>query len=341
MSNIATANFKAFQLGSFSVEDIKATEKTIKRPHGTQVLVRIKAASLNYRDILVAKGYYNKGLPLPLVPLSDGAGEVVEIGGSVTRVKVGDRVSPNFMTDWISGEVDSQIAKTALGGFVDGMLQEYRLLDQDCLTHIPDHLSYEEAATLPCAAVTAWHGLVFNGNVKAGDTVLVMGTGGVSIFALQFARMAGATVIATSSSEQKLARLKEMGATHTINYKENPKWDEAVLEYTGGRGVDHVVEIGGAGTLDRSLNAVRMGGHVSLIGVLAAGQVNTIPILMKGIRLHGVFVGSRSMYDDMNRALTAHKLKPVIDKVFKADEIVAALQYMESGKHFGKIVLSI
>ncbi len=341
MSNIATANFKAFQLGSFSVEDIKATEKTIKRPHGTQVLVRVKAASLNYRDILVAKGYYNKGLPLPLVPLSDGAGEVIEIGGSVTRVKVGDRVSPNFMTDWISGEVDNQIAKTALGGFVDGMLQEYRLLDQDCLTHIPDHLSYEEAATLPCAAVTAWHGLVFNGKVKAGDTVLVMGTGGVSIFALQFARMAGATVIATSSSEQKLARLKEMGATHTINYKENQKWDEAVLEYTGGRGVDHVVEIGGAGTLDRSLNAVRMGGHVSLIGVLAAGQVNTIPILMKGIRLHGVFVGSRSMYDDMNRAITAHKLKPVIDKVFKADEIVAALQYMESGKHFGKIVLSI
>ncbi|MBA4077991.1 MAG: NAD(P)-dependent alcohol dehydrogenase, partial [Cyanobacteria bacterium PR.023] len=189
------------------MEDIVASEKSIKRPHGTQVLVRIKAASLNYRDILVSKGYYSKALPLPIVPLSDGAGEVVEIGGSVARVKVGDRVSPNFMTDWISGEVDNAIAKTALGGFVDGMLQEYRLLDQDCLTHVPDHLSYEEAATLPCAAVTAWHGLVENGKVKAGETVLVMGTGGVSIFALQFARMAGATVIATSSSEQKLARL--------------------------------------------------------------------------------------------------------------------------------------
>ncbi|CAN5515809.1 NAD(P)-dependent alcohol dehydrogenase [soil metagenome] len=341
MSNIATTNFKAYQLNSFDINDIKAIEKPVKRPHGTQVLVRIKAASLNYRDILVYKGYYSKALPLPIVPLSDGAGEVVEIGGSVTRVKVGDRVSPNFMTDWISGEVDNNIAKTALGGFVDGMLQEYRLIDQDALTHIPDHLSYEEGATLPCAAVTAWHGLVVNGKVKAGDTVLVMGTGGVSIFAMQFARLAGAKVIATSSSEQKLARLKEMGASHTINYKQNEKWDEAVLEYTGGRGVDHVIEVGGSGTLDRSLNAVRMGGHVSLIGVLASGQVNPVPILMKSIKVHGVFVGSRSMFDDMNRAITAHKLKPVIDKVFSSDEIVPALQYMESGQHFGKIVLSI
>lgn len=341
MSNIATKNYKAFQLGSFDINDIKAIEKEVKRPHGTQVLVRVKATSLNYRDILVHKGYYSKALPLPIVPLSDGAGEVVEIGGSVNRVKVGDRVSPNFMTDWISGEVDNTIAKSALGGFVDGMLQEYRLIDQDALTHIPAHLSYEEAATLPCAAVTAWHGLVVNGKVKAGDTVLVMGTGGVSIFAMQFALMAGATVIATSSSEKKLARLKEMGASHTINYKQNEKWDEAVLEYTSGRGVDHVIEVGGAGTLDRSLNAVRMGGHVSLIGVLASGQVNPVPILMKSIRAHGVFVGSRSMYDDMNRAITAHKLKPVIDKVFSANDIVPALQYMESGQHFGKIVVSI
>jgi NADPH:quinone reductase-like Zn-dependent oxidoreductase len=274
-----------------------------------------------------------------MVPLSDGACEVVEIGGSVTRVKVGDRVCSNFMTDWISGEVNDAIAKTALGGFIDGMLQEYRLIDQNALVQIPDYLSFEEAATLPCAAVTAWHGLVVNGHIKAGDSVLVLGTGGVSIFALQIAAMAGATVIATSSSDEKLERLKKMGASHTINYKTNEKWDKAVLEATGGRGVDHVVEVGGAGTLERSVNAVRMGGHVSLIGVLTSGNFNPVPVLMKSVDVHGVFVGSRSMFEDMNRAFAIHNIEPVIDRMFKAEEIVPALQYLESGKHFGKVVL--
>ncbi len=337
----STTTFKAFQLGSFSLSDIKAAEKPKLKPHGTQVLMRLKAVSLNFRDIMVAKGIYSKAVPLPLVPLSDGAGEVVEIGGSVTRVKLGDRVSPNFMTGWHSGAVDNDIAKTALGGFIDGVLQEFVMVDQNALVKIPEHLSFEEAATLPCAAVTAWHGLVVNGQVKPGDTVLVMGTGGVSIFALQLAHMAGATVIATSSSDAKLARLKEMGAAHTINYKTDENWDEQVLAYTGGKGVDHIIEVGGAGTLDRSLKSIRMGGHIALIGVLASGQVNPIPILMKSVNVHGVFVGSRAMFEDMNKAIGVSGLKPVIDKVFKADQIVEALAYMESGKHFGKIVLTL
>ncbi len=336
----SAATYKAFQLGSFKLADINACEKPKLKPHGTQVLMRVKAVSLNFRDTMIANGIYSKAIPLPIVPLSDGAGEVVEIGGSVTRVKIGDRVSPNFMTAWHAGKVNNEIAKTALGGFIDGMLQEYVLVDQNALVKIPEHLSFEEAATLPCAAVTAWHGLVVNGKVKAGDTVLVMGTGGVSIFALQLAHLAGATVIATSSSDAKLARLKEMGAAHTINYKTHENWDEQVLAFTGGEGVDHIIEVGGAGTLDRSLKAIRMGGHIALIGVLASGQVNPIPILMKSVNVHGVFVGSRAMFEDMNRAISAGGLKPVIDKVFKADQIVEALEYMESGKHFGKIVLT-
>lgn len=337
--SVSSLTYTAFKLKSLDLTDIQPVETTRVKPHGTQVLVRVKAVSLNYRDLLVTKGFYSKSLPLPLVPLSDGACEVVEVGGSVTRVKVGDRVSSNFMTDWIAGECTNAIAKTALGGFVDGMLQEYRLIDQNALVHIPDYLTYEEAATLPCAAVTAWNGLITGGRLKAGDTVLTLGTGGVSIFALQIATITGATVIATSSSDEKLARLKEMGASHTINYKKNEKWDRTVLDITGGRGVDHVVEVGGAGTLERSVNAVRMGGHVALIGVLTNGNFNPVPVLMKSVRVQGVFVGSRSMFEDMNRAFAIHQVKPVIDKVFKAEEIVPALQYLESGKHFGKVVL--
>jgi NADPH:quinone reductase-like Zn-dependent oxidoreductase len=258
----------------------------------------------------------------------------------VTRVKVGQRVAAIFMQKWLSGEVDEAKAKSALGGAIDGVLAEYIVLHEDGLVQVPEHLSLEEAATLPCAAVTAWHGLVTEGRVKPGDTVLVQGTGGVSLFALQFACLAGARVLITSSSNDKLKRARELGASEGINYKETPEWGDKVRELTGGRGVDHVVEVGGAGTLGQSLRAVRMGGQISLIGVLSgAGQANPMPILMKNVRVQGIFVGSREMFEAMNRAISAHQLRPVVDRVFPFAEAPAALRYMESAAHFGKICI--
>ena len=278
---------------------------------------------------------------MPIVPLSDGAGEVVEVGDRVKKFKVGDRVCAAFMPDWTDGAPNAAIGKTALGGFVDGMLREYATFAESALVLLPDYLSYEEAATLPCAAVTAWNALFEGYDLKPGQTVLTLGTGGVSLFTLQLARMAGANVISTSSSDQKITMLKELGATHTINYKTSPKWDEEVLKLTGGVGVDHVVEVGGAGTLERSLKSTKVGGHVALIGVLSQPEngFNPMLILMKSIAVQGVFVGSRTMFERMNAALAAHQIKPVIDKVFAADKIVEALDYLESGQHFGKIVV--
>lgn len=340
--------YKAWELKSFSLDskkDIQPAqrhEKSEKLEH-EQVRIEIKAASLNYRDLLVSRGHYNPKLPLPVVPLSDGAGIVTAIGEGVNKFKVGDRVMPNFMPEWLGGEVTPQAAKTALGGFVDGMLRQYAVFHQNSLVSIPEHLSFEEAATLPCAALTAWSALFVNGQLKAGQTVLTMGTGGVSLFALQLAKLAGAKVIVTSSSDEKLEKLKAMGADELINYKKNPDWDNAVLKATHGHGVDHVVELGGAGTLERSMKAAAMNGHVSVIGVLdgIAGPVNTLALIMKSLKVQGVFVGSVERFEAMNRAITMHKLKPVVDKVFKADEIVEALAYMESGAHFGKVVVKL
>lgn len=338
----ATKTCKAFQLTDFAVKAIEECQREIRAPQGHEVLIAVKAASLNFRDLMVARGIYSKAIKLPVVPLSDGAGEVIAVGDKVSRFQVGDRVSANFMPEWISGPVNAETSKTSLGAFVDGVLQEQKIFNEDALVHIPAHLSYEEAATLPCAALTAWQALIVKGQLKPGKTVLVLGTGGVSIFALQIARFCGAEVIATTSSDKKAAQLKELGAVHVINYKTTPNWDDEVLAFTKGRGVDHVIEVGGAGTLDRSLKAVSTGGHVSLIGVLAAGgQFNPIPILMKAIDVRGVFVGSRTMYEDMNRAISLHKLKPVIDRVFPASEIVGALEYLASGQHFGKIVIKL
>ncbi len=237
----------------FGLDALTLTERPQPQPGPQQVLVRIKAASLNYRDLLVVKGQYNPKMPLPRIPLSDAAGEVAAIGPGVARVKTGQRVAAIFMQKWLSGEVDESKAKSALGGAIDGLLAEYAVLHEDGLVPVPEHLSFEEAATLPCAAVTAWHGLVSEGRIKPGDTVLVQGTGGVSLFALQFARLAGARVIITSSNNEKLQRARPLGAAECINYKETPEWGEKVRELTGGRGVDHVVEVGGAGTLGQSL----------------------------------------------------------------------------------------
>jgi NADPH:quinone reductase-like Zn-dependent oxidoreductase len=333
---------KAYEIREFGIDALTAVERPVPKPGHGQALVKVRAVSLNYRDLLVIKGLYSRNLPLPLVPFSDGAGEVVETGDGVTRVKPGDRVAGIFMQKWLDGEVDEEKARSALGGAIDGVLAEYVVMSQDGLVRIPEHLSNEEGATLPCAAVTAWHAVIEAG-LKPGETVLTLGTGGVSLFALQFAVMAGARVIVTSGSDEKLARVRDMGVRDCINYKAVPDWEKPVRELTGGSGVDLVVEVGGAGTLPRSIKAVRMGGHISLIGVLTGttGEVNPLPVVMKGVRVQGIFVGSRAMFEAMNRAIRLHQLRPVVDRVFSFDETKDALHYMESAAHFGKIVIRI
>jgi NADPH:quinone reductase-like Zn-dependent oxidoreductase len=301
----------------------------------------MRAFSLNYRDLMVVKGLYNPKQRLPLVPLSDGVGQVVAVGEGVTRVKTGDRVAGIFMQKWLSGEITEDKARSSLGAQAEGVLAEYTVLHEDGVVPVPEHLTDEEAATLPCAAVTAWHALITEGGIGPGDTVLILGTGGVSLFGLQFARLAGARVLATSSSDAKLQHVKQLGAADGINYKKTPDWDKAVRTLTGGLGVDHVVEVGGAGTLPQSLRAVRMGGRISLIGVLAdgAGQVSPLPILMKNVRVQGIYVGSREMFEAMNRAITLHQIRPVVDRVFGFREVREALRHLESGAHFGKICI--
>ncbi len=335
---------KQFELQhSFGIDSLVLTDALDPRPGYGQVLLRILAVSLNYRDLMMVRGQYNPRLRLPCIPCSDGVGEVVAVGEGVGRVKVGDRVAGTFFQEWIEGDLDEQKARSALGGGGAGMLTEYVVLNEAGVVHVPAHLTDEEAATLPCAAVTAWNALTVHNRVQPGDTVLIQGTGGVSVFALQFARLAGARVIATSSSERKLARVAAMGAAAGINYHTDPKWDARVLELTEGRGVDHVVEVGGAGTLAHSLRAVRMGGQVSLIGVLTGGtgEVNPLPVLMKQIRLQGIYVGSRAMFEAMNAAIALHQLRPVVDRVFPFAEAPDALRYMESAAHFGKIVIRV
>jgi NADPH:quinone reductase-like Zn-dependent oxidoreductase len=332
---------KAYEVQQFGIDNLALVERDEPQPDSGEVVVKFHAASLNYRDLMFVKGTYNPKAKLPAVPFSDGAGEVVALGSNVTRWKVGDRVCPIFTQGWIEGEPSMQKNRATLGGgALDGVLREYGAFNENGLIEIPEHLSFEEAATLPCAAVAAWNALVESGNVKAGETVLTLGTGGVSIFALQFARMHGSRVIITSSSDQKLEKARELGADETINYKNAPQWDKEVLNLTSRTGVDHVIEVGGAGTLSKSLNSVRVGGHVAVIGVLATGgDFNPVSILMKGVRLQGIFVGSRQMFENMNRAIEARRMKPVIDKTFAFEEAREALKYMESGSHFGKIVI--
>ncbi len=329
---------KAFEiLNSFGTDSLNLIERPDPSPGYGQVLVKLRAVSLNYRDLMVVKGLYNPNLPLPLIPCSDGVGEVVALGEGVTRVKVGDRVAGIFFQTWLSGRLTEEKTQSALGGAIDGLLAEYAVLHEDGVVHIPEHLTDVEAATLPCAAVTAWNAL--SGNVKAGDTVLVQGTGGVSVFALQFAKLLGAKVIATSSSNEKLERLQSLGVTDTINYKQTPEWGKKAHELTGG--VDHVVEVGCAGTLNESLKAVAHGGQISLIGVLTGGkgEISTASILMKNVRLQGIYVGSREMFEDMNQAIALHKIRPICDRVFPLEFARSALEYMETGAHFGKICI--
>jgi NADPH:quinone reductase-like Zn-dependent oxidoreductase len=334
---------KVIELQSkFSLDSFCIIDKSLGKLTPNQVRVRMRAASLNYRDLLVATGAYDPRMKLPIVPLSDGAGEVVEIGSHVTRFKVGDRVANLFMPGWLEGELTQEKGQSALGAHNNGILAEQVDLHEDAWVRIPNHLTFEQAATLPCAAVTAWNALVTQGSLNAGDSVLLQGTGGVSLFALQFAKISGGRIIITSSSDEKLGRALKMGASEGINYRTTPDWDKRVRELTEGRGVDHIVEVGGAGTLPRSFKAVRSGGLVSLIGVLTgAGEVNPMPLLMKGVTMRGIYVGSRAMFEAMNRAIELHKLEPVIDRVFDFGQIGEALTYLKSGAHFGKVVIRI
>ncbi len=333
---------RAYEINEFGIENLTLTERDEPKPQANEVLVKFHAASLNYRDLMMVKGFYNPKLKMPLVPLSDGAGEVVSVGEAVTKWKIGDRVCPIFMQGWLDGEIEVSKARTALGGDLDGCLREFGAFDENGLVRIPDHLSFEEAATLPCAAVTAYNALFCSGSLKSDNTVLLQGTGGVSIFALQFASVYGARTIITSSSDEKLNRAKELGANDLINYKEREDWDKAVLDLTSRNGVDMVVEVGGAGTLQRSVNAVKMGGHVAVIGVLSGkGDFNPTAVLMKAVTLQGIFVGSRQMFEQMNLMICNHTLQPVIDKTFAFEEAKDALKYTESASHFGKIVIKI
>ncbi len=331
---------KAYELRDGSgTSALAVVERPVPRPAAGEVLVRMRAASLNFRDLLISKSPRSA----PLVPLCDGAGEVAEVGMGVSRIKAGDRVAGNYFQDWVSGPLNASIFRTVLGQTIDGVLAEYAVLKQHGVVHIPEHLSFEEAAALPCAGLTAWQALITLGQIKAGDTVVVMGTGGVSIFALQFALMCGARVIATTGSESKMERLRSMGASAVINYKTTPDWDKSVLELTGGVGADHVVEVGGAGTLPRSLRAVRHGGFISMIGVLGGAGEKFSPgnIILRGVRLQGIFVGSTEMFDDMNRAIAANRMKPVVDRVFQFEEAPKAYSFLESGQHFGKVCIRI
>lgn len=333
---------KAYEIQSFGIDNLALVERPVPEPGPYQVLVKMHAWSLNYRDLMTVNGSYNPRLKLPQIPLSDGAGEVVAAGSEVKSVKPGDRVANTFFERWVSGEATDEKARSALGAGRDGVLSEYVVLHEEGIIPFPDHLTYAEAATLPCAALTAWNAVVIEGKIKAGDIVLTLGTGGVSIFALQFAVLNGAQVIITSSSNEKLARAKQLGAGQMVNYKEVPEWGKHVRQLTGGRGVDLVVEVGGAGTFNQSLAAARRGGTVSLIGVLAQGPgANIVPVLMNSIRVQGIFVGTREAFQSMNSAIALHHLHPVIDRTFGFAEAREAFRFMESGSHFGKICIQI
>ncbi len=316
----------------------KLVEREAPTPGPGQALVRVKATSLNYRDLMLAQNPRQKR---PIVPLSDGAGEVVAVGEGVTRVGIGDRVAANFFLNWLAGDMRSTVHESAMGGAVDGMLAEFVAVPAESLVRLPDYLTYEQAATLPCAALTLWNALFEQSKLAPGETVLLLGTGGVSMFGLQFAKMVGAKVILTSSSDAKLERARALGADETVNYKSVPDWDKAVWELTGRCGVDHVIEVGGGGTMEKSLRSTRFGGTVSAIGILTGFESKIDPFLIVGrsLRVNGIYVGSVAMFERMLAAMAQNRLEPIIDRVFPFAEAPQALEYLQSGAHFGKIVI--
>ena len=333
---------KAYQIVSDrGIDALAQVEMDKPIPGPFEVLVRVRASSINYRDLSTVEHPASRGFVFPRIPNSDGAGEVIAIGDRVTRFRVGDRVCGIFFQGWIDGDISARDMQYALGGSLDGMLSEHKVLHEDGLVHTPEHLSDIEASTLPCAALTAWNSLVEKGRVTAGSTVLLLGTGGVSMIALQFCNILGARAIVTSSSDEKLARARRMGAWETINYRSDPKWDRMVLDMTDGRGVDHTVEVGGAGTLAKSINATRLAGSIGLIGVLTGGEIDPMPLLRKSIRLQGIYVGNRRMFEDMNRAIALHEWQPVIDKTYDFEDARQAYHDMRAAGHFGKLVITL
>ncbi|MNS36142.1 alcohol dehydrogenase [compost metagenome] len=335
---------KTIQLKSgFGFEELTMVELDIPTPGPKEVLIRMRAASLNYRDLVVLSGLMPIEVKFPFIPLSDGAGEIVAVGQGVTRFQVGHRVAGNFQQRFIGGNPRPGVLEDSLGGPLNGVAAEYVVLHEDGVVRIPDHLTYEEASTLPIAGLTAWSMLIEYGGLQAGDTVLLQGTGGVSIFGLQFSLMAGARVIITSSSNDKLERAKALGAWQTINYSEVPDWDKAALELTGG--VDHVLDVGGAATMGKSINALRTGGTVSMVGFLSGltiPEYDVSSILHKAATVRGSQVGNRDHFEKMNRAIAHHGLHPVIDRVFPLDRIGEAFALLAEGKqYFGKIVVQI
>jgi NADPH:quinone reductase-like Zn-dependent oxidoreductase len=335
---------KAYHFDAFNdgLASLKLREDPMPSPGAGQVVVRIRATSLNYRDLLVASGQL-PGVRPGLIPLSDGAGEIVAAGDDVYRVKVGDRVVPSFHQTWYSGPPQPEFMRGMLGGTVDGLLCEYVMLDQQGVVRLPDYLNYEEGATLPCAAVTAWSSLNCGAPLLAGQTVLVQGTGGVSIFALQLAKLSGCRVIATTSSEEKAERLRKLGAQGVVNYVDNPNWSALVRELTGGRGVDRVVEVGGPGTLEQSLGCTAFGAQVALVGYVGGlgAQINPRLLMRGGLSTHAIAVGSRADLANLLAAMEAAQLRPVIDSAFPFFQAANAYRHLEARGHFGKVVIAL
>lgn len=328
--------------GAFGLDNLAVAKRPVPKAGQGEVVVRLSAACLNFRDYATVLGLGGQ-YPLPLVPLSDSVGEVVEAGEGVTRVGVGDRVCPIFFPTWHSGGPTVEGLSKALGGTLDGCAQEYLAIGQDGVVKVPAYMTDMEAAMLPCAALTAWRALMVEGNLTAGETVLVQGTGGVSMFALQFAKAAGARVIATSSSDAKLERARELGADGVINYKTTPDWGRAARALTDGYGVDHVVEVGGAETFTQSLGAIRVGGSIGVIGILSGvvKDMNVATMFSQNARIHGITVGNRSQFEDMLKAMALHEIHPVVDTTFALEDLKAGLEHMGSGAHFGKIGIEI
>lgn len=334
---------KAWTLPAFGIDSLELKDLPTPALQPGQVLIQVEAVSLNYRDLLVTLGHYNPKMHLPRIPASDGAGVVKAVGEGVTRVKPGDRVCGSFMQNWIDGRPTQDKIRGALGGDIDGMLAEEVVLHEQGLVKIPDYLSIEEASTLPCAALTAWNALVNAAHLTSGETVLIQGTGGVSIFALQFAKAMGAHVLGTSGSYEKLERARKLGLDAGHNYRTQPEWAKWVIEHTNGQGADVIVEVGGAGTFSQSLAAVRIGGTVAQIGVLSQStEPLHIPLILhKQVHIQGIYVGSRTQFEDMNRALEQNRIQPVIDNIYAFHDLPAALRHMQSATHFGKIVVRV
>jgi NADPH:quinone reductase-like Zn-dependent oxidoreductase len=331
------------QLDAFGMDNVILSARPLQSLGPSAIRVRIRAAALNHRDLLIARGQFSPIAPLPLVLLSDCAGEVTAIGCDVRRFNIGDRVLGAPLPAWIGGPYTDDMLASALGSRKDGVLGQYYTGDQHSFVGFPNEFSFEEAATLPCAALTAWNALFESGNLKPGKTVLVQGSGGVSIFALQFALAAGARVIATTCSDWKSEGLRQLGAAHVINCRQHTDWSRQVLELTGGSGVDQIIETGGAGTLDQSIKSAAVGGCISIIGMLtgAYGTFDTLPILRKTLSLQGVVAGSVEMLERMTGTLEALQIRPVIDRIFEMQDIVSALKYLESGRHVGKVVIRV